>query len=147
MSNITPLRKPDQTLEEAFPHAEPGWLPFGDRVLVQLRTPKNRTAGGIVLPAESKDQERWVTTVAKVIALGPLAFRNRTTLEAWAEGVWAKPGDFVRCPKWGGDRWEVPLGEAQWDTDNTARYAVFRDHEIIAGLKAGDDPLRFKDYV
>ncbi len=145
MSVVVQLRG-NQTLDEAFPVASHGWRPFGDRVLVQMRSPKRVTKGGIMLPDESKDYEKWITTVAKVIAIGPLAFRDRTTLEPWPEGVWAKVGDYVRVPKHGGDRWEVALGE-EYDTDNTARYAVFRDREVIAGLCEGEDPLRFKDYI
>lgn len=136
----------DQTLEEAFPQAQPGWHPYGDRVLVQLRSPKRKTAGGIIVPAESRDQEKWMTTVAKVVAVGPLAYKDRKTMSPWPEGIWAKPGDFVRCPKFGGDRWEVALGE-EWDLDNVARFAVFRDHEIMCGLDDGCNPLAYKDYL
>lgn len=135
-----------QTLDEAFPTADPGWEPYGDRVLVQLRSPKKKTESGLIVPSESRDQEKWMTTVAKVVALGPLAFRDRKTREPWPEGVWAKVGDYVRCPKWGGDRWEIALKE-EWNTEEVARFAVFRDHELIAGLKSGDNPLRFRDYI
>lgn len=134
----------EQTMSDAFPVASPGAEPLGDRVLVQLRSPKRRTKSGIVLPEETKEQERWMTTIGKVIVLGPLAFRDRTTREPWPEGIWANEGDFVRVPKWGGDRWEVPLGD-EWDKDYTARFVIYRDHEIIARITG--DPRSFSDYV
>lgn len=135
--------KGEQTLAEAFPDVDPGARPFGDRVLVQLRTPKKTSAGGIVLVEETKDYEKWVTTVGKVIAVGPLAFRDRSTLDQWPEGVWAQIGQFVRVPKHGGDRWEFPLTDGP--QPEMARFVIYRDRELI-GLITGD-PLSFKDYV
>lgn len=98
------------SLEEAFPAADPGLIPFGQDVLVQLRTPKTRTKGGLYIPEETRETDLWNMQVAKVIALGPVAFCNRETLAPWPEGSWAKAGDYVRVPKMGGDRWwvEVP---------------------------------------
>ena len=93
------------TIEEAFPTADPGAIPFGNRVLVQIRTPKKKSRGGIELIPEAVETELWNTQVARVVTLGPVAFRNRDTLEPWPEGDWCKPGDFVRVPKYGGDRW------------------------------------------
>lgn len=139
MTNVVVLSTAD-SMESAFPKANPGAEPFGNRVLVQLRSAKRRTAGGIVLPEEARSYEQWMTTIGKVIKLGPLAFKNRDTQEPWPEGVWAVEGDFVRVPKWGGDRWEVTIGE-----DVSARYVIYRDVELIA--KITGDPLSFKDYV
>ena len=96
-----------ESLEEAFPDVSPGITAFGARVLVQIRTPKQRSKGGIILGNETRETELWNTQVAKVIQVGPLAFRNRDTLAQWPEGDWCKPGDFVRVPKYGGDRWMV----------------------------------------
>ncbi len=67
----------ENALAEAFPAAEAGIQPFGSRVLVQIRSPKQRTASGII------------------------------TMASWPEGDWCKPGDFVRVAKYGGDRWET----------------------------------------
>lgn len=133
-----------EELAAAFPDIDPGGKPFGDRVLVQLRNAKRMSDGGILLPHETRDQEKWMTTVAKVIAVGPLAFKDRDTLKPWPEGTWAEIGDYVRCPKWGGDRWEFPVDENDPDSD-LARFAIFRDRELICGITC--DPLKFKDYV
>jgi co-chaperonin GroES (HSP10) len=130
------------TLEEAFPNAEPGLVPTGGRVLVQLRNAKRRSAGGLILTAESKDFEKWNTAVGKVLALGELAYKDRMTGEPWPEGAWVQVGDYVRVPKWGGDRWEVRLSE---DPEDVARFVVYNDREVIG--KITGDPLQFIDYV
>ncbi len=64
------------TIEHAFPEAEPDLEPSGEKVLLQLRSPKRKSAGGILLVQETKDTEVWNTQVAKVIALGPVALRT-----------------------------------------------------------------------
>jgi len=97
------------SVDEAFPSVDPGLTPYGSLVLVQLRQPKTHTSGGLALPPEVTETDKWNSQVAKVISLGPACFRNRDTLELWPEGAWCTPGKFVRVPKYGGDRWEVPF--------------------------------------
>lgn len=128
-------------LDWAFPQVEAGAVPLGGRLIVQLRRIKKRSNGGIVLVEETKDAEKWNTQVGKVVSVGPLAFRKRDTMEPWPEGTWAEVGEYVRCPKWGGDRWEVPIeGE-----EEPALFAIFNDHELIA--KVTGDPLRVKAFL
>jgi co-chaperonin GroES (HSP10) len=128
-------------LEEAFPLVDPGAIPLGARVLVQLRTAKKRmTQSGIILPEETRDTERAQNPVAKVIALGPLAFKKRDTMEPWVEGIWCELGDFLRVPKWTGDRWVVPHGD-----DENVEFMVLNDHEVIA--KITGNPLEVRAFV
>lgn len=134
------------TLDEAFPAVDPGCLPLGGRVMVQFKqVPKKTTASGIILVEDTKETEKWNTQVAKVIALGPLAFKKRDTMEDWPEGTWAKVGDFVRVPKWGGDRWEVPYGEEVDGDQDMALFSVFNDHELISMVTG--DPLKVKAFL
>ena len=114
------------SLTEAFPKADPGLRPFGSDVLVQMRTPKRRTNGGILLPEESRETEVWNTQVAKVVAVGPVAFHNRDTLKPWPEGAWAVPGTYVRVPKYGGDRWWA----AAEGFDGQALFCLFNDLDL-----------------
>lgn len=130
----------ENAMKEAFPAVEAGILPFGSRVLVQIRTPKTTTAGGIILSTDTKDTEKWNTQVAKVISIGPVAFKNRTTLESWPEGDWCQEGDFVRVAKYGGDRWEVPLPNGE-----SAMFVIFNDLDIIG--KVTTDPLKIKAFI
>ena len=130
-----------ESIDQAFPEADPGLKPFGSRVLVQVRTPMTKTRGGIHLPDESRETEFWNTQVAKVIALGPVAYRNRDTLELWPEGEWVQPGAFVRVPKYGGDRWEVPVPSSQDD----ALFVLFNDLELNGEITG--DPLDMVAFI
>jgi co-chaperonin GroES (HSP10) len=131
------------SIEEAFPNVSPGLRPFGDRVLVQIRTPMTRTKTGFFLPEETRETELWNTQVAKVVALGPVAFKNRDTLQSWPEGDWVKPGMFVRCPKYGGDRWEVEIPGR--DRSERAIFVLFRDIDL--GGEVEGDPLAMVAYL
>jgi co-chaperonin GroES (HSP10) len=115
------------SIDEAFPPVDPGLRPFGSSVLVQLRNPKTRTAGGIHLTRDTTDTDMWNSSVARVIALGPACFRNRDTLEVWPEGEWCKAGQFVRVPKYGGDRWEVPWEHTEEQEISVERETPSRD--------------------
>jgi len=130
----------EKALAEAFPAVDAGVRPFGSRILVQIRTPKKISQGGILLPSETQDTEKWNTQVAKVIALGPVVFRNRTTLALWPEGEWCTIGQFVRVPKYGGDRWEVPISK-----DASAMFVIFNDLDILGEFIV--DPLSIKAFI
>src|ERR1700752_2406547 len=100
-----------QTLEEAFPQVDPLIEALGNQVLVQMRRPKNMTAGGIIVTDDTKDFDESMIRVAKVLALGPIAFHDRKTKELWPEGAWVKVGDFVRIPTYAGvGSWGVSVG-------------------------------------
>lgn len=120
-------------LAVAFPAAQPGIKPLGSRVLVQIRTPPSKSKGGILLTQSDRETERDNTQVAKVIECGPLAFHNRDTKTLWPEGAWCEPGQFVRVPKYGGDRWTVRLE----NDDDVAIFALFNDLDLL-GLVTGD---------
>jgi|TARA_R110000782_G_scaffold18104_1_gene50071 co-chaperonin GroES (HSP10) len=130
----------EDALAEAFPVIEPGIQPFGSRVLVQVRSPKQKTASGIILDAGTKDTEKWNTQVARVVSVGPLAFKNRTTMVAWPEGSWCKKDDFVRVAKYGGDRWEVALPSGE-----LALFVIFNDLDIIGSVIG--DPLLIRAFI
>jgi co-chaperonin GroES (HSP10) len=118
--------------------------PYGGRVLVQLRAVKEKvTQSGILLAEETKETEKWNTMIGKVIAIGPLAFKKRDSLEPWPEGSWAQVGDFVRVPKWGGDRWEIDFEED--GLKGKALFTFFNDHELIGQVTG--DPREIKAFI
>lgn len=129
-----------EALIEAFPKADPGIVPFGSRVLVQIRTPRTKTASGIIIDNGSRDTEKWNTQVARVVSVGALAFKNRNSMEPWPEGSWCTAGDYVRVPKYGGDRWEVPLA-----TGESALFVIFNDLDIIGQVTG--DPLAIRAFI
>ena len=128
---------PASKLDEAFPSVNPGVTPLGTRVLVQLRTVRSKTASGIVLVDDTRQFNKVTTQLGKVINIGPIAFRNRETGQLWPEGVWARPGDYIRLPKYGGDHFERKIP----GTEDTALFCLFQDHEIIAKV----DPEAFEE--
>jgi len=130
----------EDAMKEAFPAVEAGIRPFGSRVLVQIRTPKKKSSGGIILSNDTQDTEKWNTQIAKVVSLGPLSFKNRNTMESWPEGDWCTVGEFVRVAKYGGDRWEVttPNGEV-------ALFVIFNDLDILGQVLG--DPLAIKAFI
>jgi len=133
------MMKKDEALERAFPVCDPGVYPLGSRILVQIRTPETKSKGGIILTDSDKDTEMWNTTVAKVLALGPLAFHNRDTLKMWPEKQWCGVNDYVRVPKYGGDRWVSTNKEGE-----KAYYILINDLDVLA--KVTTNPLEIKAF-
>lgn len=134
-----PLSMSYDSLEDAFPEVDPGIIPFGSRVMVQVRRAKSQTSGGIYIPEEARKTEASNTQVSKVALVGPLAFKNRNTMDMWPEGAWCNPGDFVRTPKYGGDRWTVKHG------DEEIEFVIFNDLDIIG--KVTGDPTKIRAFI
>ncbi len=131
------------SLEDAFPDVDPGVEPLGSRVLVQLRSAKTRTKGGIILTQEVQETDQWNTQVAVVRAVGPIAFRNRNTMEQWKEGAWVGVGDYVRVPKYGGDRWSVKIAEDGGQRE--VLFILFNDLDLIG--KVVGSPLEMRAFI
>jgi co-chaperonin GroES (HSP10) len=139
-ASFAPLTTFDQTMEEAFPaNVDSGHKPMGEKVLVQLRCPKTKSKGGIELVSDTKDAIHWNNQSGKIVEMGPVAFRNRQTLEPWPEGAWAEVGDYVRVPKYGGDRFEVPYG------DGVVLFVILKDMDLVA--KVTCDPRSVISFV
>jgi len=131
----------ENAMAEAFPAVDAGIQPFGSRVLIQIRTPKKKSNGGIIIDIGSQDTEKWNTQIGKVVSLGPLAFKNRNDMKTWPEGEWCKAGEYVRVAKYGGDRWEVKIP----DTDESAMFVIFNDLDIIGQVTG--DPLAIRAFI
>lgn len=144
VENRTPQRTvfDFSSLEDAFPKADPGLEPYGSNVLIQLRTPPTKSKGGILLTEESRETDQWNTQVGKIISFGPMAFMNRDTMVLWPEGAWAKPGDYARVPKYGGDRWWV---DAE-GVDKKSLFVIFNDLDLI-GRVPEDKVLGMVAYI
>lgn len=142
-----------QSMEEAFPDVDCLNEPLGNQVIVQMRCAKKK-AGSILLVDESKDFDASMVRVAKVIAIGPVAYKNRETFELWPEGAWVKVGDFVRVPGFAGiDSWRIPHGKhlemrpggREVEVPDWVTFVSFNDYDIKTRIKG--DPLMIVDYV
>jgi hypothetical protein len=153
-------------LSEAFPDVDPGLKPLGNLGVFMIRRPKMMSAGGIIIDGTGTDNPRAVeyynTQVAKVIALGPTAFKSVRNVDGeekifdWPEGPWFKPGDYVRVPKYGGDRFSVKATVKEFRPDGRGGknavevvdeiiFAVFKVRDI-QGVITGN-PLSIKAYL
>jgi co-chaperonin GroES (HSP10) len=131
----------DEDVLRSFPQVVPKVLPAGARVLCQLVSQQSTTKSGIVLVEETRETERWNNQVARVIALGELAFCNRETGQPWREGMWCEPGDFVIIPRWGGMRRTVKTAQGE----DPVSFVTVNDHEIIERVYG--NPLDLDVYI
>jgi hypothetical protein len=142
----------EQSIDEAFPSVPgaPGVRPSGDRVIVQLRLPKAKTQGGIILPDDTKDAAADSCQIAKIVAIGPIAYRHRELkagqeLQAdglppyWPEGAWVKEGEFARVPKYINDYWFLTAEDGR-----PVKFGTIRDMDVIGPV---DDPLMIASYI
>lgn len=127
-------------LADAFPLIDPGIIPNGNRVIVQLRALPSKTKGGIIITQSTRNESLYDEQIGKVISIGASAFHSQATMEPWPEGEWFSIGDYVRVPKFGGDK--------QWTfTDNEGTetiFVIFRDYEVIGTLTG--NPLKVKGF-
>jgi co-chaperonin GroES (HSP10) len=129
--------------QECFPNVDPGVEILGDRVLVQLRREKITSKGGILLVDETRQTLRFNETVAKVIDIGPLAYKSPDDLTPWPEGPWVQVGDLVRTIKYGGDRYVV-----QPDDDGAGViFITLQAREVISKIKSFEAAQKMKAFV
>lgn len=136
--------EPDTRSEaECFPDVDPGVEILGDRVLVQLRREKTTSKGGIILTTETQQTLRFNETVAKVISIGPLAYKSPDDLTPWPEGPWCKVGDLVRTIKYGGDRFVVQPD----DEGAPVVFITLQAREVISKIRDFAAAQKMKAFV
>lgn len=118
--------KREDYIKEHFPEVDPGVKPCGNQVLVQLKTTRSVSAGGIVLATETKEFNDGNTQVGRLVSVGQIAYKDRNTGEPWKEGAWAEVGDIVIIPRWGGFRFELPVP----GTQDKAIFTLFEDFNM-----------------
>lgn len=140
LSNMKPVKFVGDDKATAFPDVDPGVRPYGQRVLVQLKLSARKTEAGLLVGEDATQTDQDNTKVAKVIAIGPLAFRNRETQAPWPEGNWANPGDFVRIPLHTNTQnaWTVPY------KDSRVGFALIDDLQLLGEQP---DPFYIKAWL
>lgn len=144
------------SMEHAFPDVNPGVRPLGSLVLVQIRAALDRV-GSLLIVSDTRQTEQDNTQVAKVIACGPLAFKNRNTGDDWPEGAWVQVGEYVRVPKYRGDRFtkqyrtpELKFEDGKWVESKTkvtdeVTFAMFNDLALLGVYT--EDPLQVRSFL
>lgn len=136
----TVVKFQDETIEGSFPTLNPGVKPFGSRILVQLKIAATKTEGGLEIGDSATQTEFDNTKVARVVAIGPGAFRSRETLELWPEGEWCQVGTFVRIPLHTNSQnsWTIPHG------DHRVGFAMIDDLQLLGEQP---DPFYIKAWL
>lgn len=145
MSIVTNLRGDDrdERMRLAYPSIVPPCRPCGTLVLVQLKRPNATFRMGLIKAEDTRDLQRWEAQIGLVKSLGPLAYRDETG-EVWETGQWCAPGDYVRVPKHGLDKFFVtPEGGKAGDR---VIFAFVRDRDI-RGVWTGDPLWEEDDYT
>ena len=144
MFDLKQNEEPDlRSEQECFPDVDPGVEILGDRVLVQLRREKITSKGGIILVDETRQTLRFNETVAKVIGIGPLAYKSPEDLSPWIEGPWCKVGDLVRTIKYGGDRFVVQPD----DEGAPVVFITLQAREVISKIRSFEAAQKMKAFV
>jgi co-chaperonin GroES (HSP10) len=142
--DLSNKEEPDTRSElECFPVIDHGVEVAGDRVLVQLRRQKVKSKGGIIFVDETQQTLKFNETVAKVVQVGPLAYKSPDTLAPWIEGAWCKEGDLVRTIKYGGDRFVVDPA----DDGGPVVFITLQAREIISRIKNFEYAQKMKAFV
>jgi len=135
----------DEKLSAAFPSIEPGERPLGSLVLLQVRQAMTTYGDAkLVLTKNDIETEFDNTQVAKVLALGAVAYCSRETLVPWPEGAWVKVGDYVRISQHNGKRWTKAVpGTRGNSVEDRVTFVLIDDLHIASVI---DDPMAVKAF-
>jgi co-chaperonin GroES (HSP10) len=83
--------------------ADPAELPVihGWNILLRPVNVRKKTKGGLILPESTREDIKYLNSVARVLAIGPLAYGEK---DKFTTGPWVKVGDFVVIPRFAGQR-------------------------------------------
>jgi len=112
----------DKPLLERLPQ------PTGWRVLVMPYQGKAKTASGLYIPDEVRERESVATTVAYVMKVGPLAYKDPSKFGPDSE-PWCEEGQWVCIGRYSGSRFKIDGGEVR----------IINDDEVIATILEPDD--------
>ena len=108
-------------------------VPLNWKVLIKPNQAKTKTEGGLILTAQSKDNEDYLIASGKVAAMGDLAYRDRDTGISWKTNAIPKIGDRVTYGKYAGQKITV----------NGVKFLLLNDDEITSILQAGTDIMAY----
>lgn len=118
------LLEPEKTETAKLP------IPTGWRILIMPYIPPKVSKGGVEIPDEVHERERLAINVGLVMAVGPLAYKDRNKFgnqddknENW--DPWCKEKDWVIFGKYAGSRFKIDGGELR----------LLNDDEILAVIE------------
>lgn len=108
--------------------------PLGWRVLIEPIAVEERTRGGIVLPDQAQKAKEHLNYVGKVVAMGPLCYRDPKFGDA---GPWCQVGDWVAYGQYAGQTVLI----RNRNGDGAVRMRLCNDDEILAKLASPESVL------
>jgi|SRR5579864_4092058 len=106
--------------------------PAGFRILVRIpNLPAQMKKNSLIMPEETRRLEEFAQVVGQVIALGPLAYRDRKRF-GFFRRRWCKPGDFVMMRAYSGTRFAM-----RDENGKDVVYALIND-DTVQGVVRGD---------
>ncbi len=102
--------------------------PTGWRVLVMPYQGKAQTTGGLYVPDEVRERESVATTVAYVLKVGPLAYKDPNKFGP-DPTPWCVEGQWVCIGRYSGSRFKIDGGEVR----------IINDDEVISTIIEPDD--------
>lgn len=87
--------------DEEMPDPSPLPDVKGWNIIVRPVPIRKQTKGGLLLPDKVVDDIKYLTNVARVLALGPLCYNDQ---KKFGPEPWCKVGDLVVLPKFSGSK-------------------------------------------
>jgi len=115
------------TAEVVIPDDHP--QPTGYRILIVMPKVDEKTKGGVLLPADTRNREDVASIIGKVVKVGPDAYPQSDA--KFSNGAWCKEGDWVMLSKYAGHRFECEGSEMRIINDD-AIIGVISDPTKIA---------------
>jgi len=123
--------------DKFFPDVNHGIVPTGGTVLIQGKFIPSTTKSGIILHDDLRQSETYDIVIGKIVAMGPLAYKNKETLEPYKEGNWCEVGDYVFMPR-SGSRLSKEINDERY------HFVMLEDTQIKAVLKSLDGFSQFE---
>lgn len=128
--NMTPAQA--ERIGEYFADVPCPYQPSGAFVLVQERTTPKRTKSGIYIADTTRDLDKTVQSVGKIVAFGPTAHLDDLTGDPLPGWPWWPLGAYVLLPRHTSTRYEV----------GDAVFRLVQVREIFAKITDADQVLR-----
>ena len=107
--------------------------PLNWKVLVQPHYAPEKTKGGLILSAQSKDNEEYMTAHGRILVLGDLAYKDRDSGQKWKMDT-PEVGNRVTYGKYAGQKVTI----------NGVRLLLLNDDEITSILP---DSVEVTSYI
>lgn len=119
-------------------------------VLLEIKPPETKSAGGIIFSEDVQEREAMLTMVGKVVELGPMAFKTKTsgghdyrvhhpdyTVEGFEGAPQVGVGSYVLISR----KFGIPIR-----MKDGATYQLCNDYEIIAVITE-EEAAKIRGYV